>query len=52
MSNYLNNNNNIYYNMDDWGEIELNQIGSEDFWYLLDELCHDKSDFYNNRSII
>jgi hypothetical protein len=35
--------------MDDWGEIELNQIDSSDFWCLLDELCNDNSGFLHNR---
>ena len=38
--------------MEDWGEIELIQINSEDFWCLFDELCHDNSGFYHNRSTI
>ena len=38
--------------MEDWGEIELIQINSEDFWCLFDELCNDNSGFYHNRSTI
>jgi hypothetical protein len=38
--------------MDDWGEIKLQQIDSEDFWSLFDELCDDNSGFLNNRTTI
>jgi len=40
--------------MEDWGEIILNQIESDDFWCLLDEICEEKSTFLNkhNRTII
>jgi len=30
--------------MEDWGEIELTQIESFDFWCLFDELCDDNND--------
>lgn len=38
--------------MNDWGEIKLIQIDSDDFWRLLDELYDDNSGFCNNRSTI
>jgi hypothetical protein len=38
--------------MKDWGEIELTQIDSDDFWCLFDELCDDNSGFLYNRSVI
>ncbi len=38
--------------MDDWGEIKLLQISSDDFWCLIDELYEDDSNFCNNRSTI
>ena len=38
--------------MEDWGEIKVIQIDSNNFWYLFDELCDDNSGFYNNRSTI
>ena len=38
--------------MEDWGEIEVIQIDSNDFWYLFDELYDDNSGFCNNRSTI
>ena len=38
--------------MDDWGELILKQIDSSEFWYLIDELCDDDSDFLNNRTYI
>ena len=39
--------------IDDWGEIILEQIiKGDDFWFLLDELCDDKSGFLYNKSII
>ena len=36
--------------MEDYGELQLDQINSEDFWCLFDELCNDNSEFLNNRS--
>ena len=38
--------------MDDWGEIKVARIDSNDFWRLFDELCDDKSGFFYNRSTI
>ena len=38
--------------MDDWGEIKLKQIDSNDFWCLMEELCDNKSGFVCNRSTI
>ncbi len=38
--------------MEDWGEIELTQIDSDNFWYLYDEMLDDDCDFIHNRSII
>ena len=38
--------------MEDWGEIRAIQIGSDDFWRLIDELLDDDSRFYNNRTTI
>ena len=38
--------------MEDWGEIKLCQIDSDDFWCLIDELYDDKSGFCHNRCTI
>jgi hypothetical protein len=38
--------------MEDWGEIALNQIESEDFWCLLDEICEENSHFLNKHNRI
>ena len=38
--------------MKDFGEIELTQIDSDDFWCLIDELIDDRSGFCCNRNII
>ncbi len=38
--------------MNDWGEIELTQIDSDDFWCLFDELGDDNSGFLCNKSTI
>ena len=38
--------------MDDWGEIKLTKIESDDFWCLFDELCNDNSGFIHNRATI
>ena len=38
--------------MNDYGEIKLAQIESDDFWCLFDELCDDNSGFLHNRNTI
>jgi hypothetical protein len=38
--------------MDDWGEIKLDQIEGNEFWYILDELYNDNSGFLCNRTTI
>jgi hypothetical protein len=38
--------------MNEWGEIKLTQIDSDDFWYLFYELCDDKSGFLDNKKTI
>ena len=38
--------------MNDWGEIKLAQIDSDDFWRLFGELCDDNSGFIHNRCAI
>lgn len=38
--------------MEDWGEITLNQIDSDEFFCLFDELYDDDSGFCNNRNNI
>jgi len=38
--------------MEDWGEIILEEINSEEFWCLYDEILDDSSCFFNNRSTI
>jgi hypothetical protein len=42
----------IFQKMEDWGDIELIQIDSDDFWSLFFELCNDESGFLHNRSTI
>jgi hypothetical protein len=36
--------------MEDWGEIILECIDTDDFWHLFDELVNDNSIFLNNRT--
>ena len=36
--------------MDDWGEIELEQIDHIQFWHLFDEMVDDCSGFFHNRN--
>lgn len=38
--------------MEDWGEISLLKIDSNDFWCLIDELYDDNSGFRHNKSVI
>ena len=38
--------------MNDWSEIKLIKIDSDDFWCLFDELLNDNSCFVYNRNII
>ena len=38
--------------MNDWGEIKLTKIDSDDFWSLFDELSNDNSGFLCNRKTI
>jgi len=38
--------------MDDWGEIKLKQINSDDFWNLFEEIINDRSGFFYNKNCI
>ena len=38
--------------MDDWGEIELEQIDYIQFWHLFDEMVDDRSGFLNNKDVM